>query len=128
MKELNPKTIREGLTEGNITSEDAALMFQEMHNGGEIVAYNQRGPNRFTALGRYVFDHQLTYQHYSDRKDLEEGVKHIIGTVALMFQEMHNSGEIVAYNQRGPNRFTALGRYVFDHQLTYLPKAVKRFG
>ena len=83
--------IKNKLANGEINTEQAAVMFQELHgNEGNIVAFKPRKDGGFSAIARYVkdqknyvFNHQMAYDHYLDRKDLEEGIKHTIGLVAF---------------------------------------------
>src|SRR3990167_7972763 len=79
--------IKDLVAQGELSKEEASMLFQQLHQGerAEMVAYNPKGArfNAFFEKARYVFNHELAYEHYQDRKDLEEGIKHTIGLVAF---------------------------------------------
>src|SRR3990167_11379273 len=85
MPEMSPREIRDRLNGGGITPEAAAGLFQQLHDEpAEILAVVPREGGRFNALAiktRYVFDHTRAQEHYEDRKDVEEGLKHMAGTI-----------------------------------------------
>lgn len=84
MKETSPREIARAVERGVIPPEEAERLFRQLHGReGEIIAYGSH-PNRFNAIVRvkdYVFDHQRAFDHYLDRKDFEEGIKHMVGYV-----------------------------------------------
>jgi hypothetical protein len=76
----SPRDIRDMLNRGEISPGEAADLYRKLHGGGEVTHYSPK-KGRFNAIARKTFNHQLAYEHYEERKDIEEGFKHMTGTV-----------------------------------------------